>query len=335
MEVTGIIRRRILLISLLLLIAPMVAFPAQFGTQLARTSLINVFFEMAFYAVVVFLFNRRASLIQLLQASGACLVYRFGIGAIFGILISAGYGIEVRVAVTFGMASYVPAILLHILSTPFVIRPVLLQLLPDDRKERLVPRRTPDTVSSESERVAASVSLGKKTVAQTDRIKGIGSPIENRELGLPNSTAEDTLPGSQTGDINGFDRAVRYIGEHGSVSLACVVDHEGLLVSSFKRGEVEPEDWAPMALLFIEGNAMVLKRSDLECPDRIEIIFMERRITVAREQGFALMVIAEQQSDNLLNIRINQAIDIVGRFVTERYGQQSRANVEKTYVSST
>ena len=119
------------------------------------------------------------------------------------------------------------------------------------------------------------------------------------------------------------------------MSLACVVDHEGLLVSSFKRGEVEPEDWAPMALLFIEGNAMVLKRSDLECPDRIDITCMEKRITVARKHAFTLMVVAEQQSDNLLNIRINQAIDIIDRFVTERYGQQTRADLEKTYASST
>jgi len=335
MELTGIIRRRILLISLLLLIVPMVAFPARLGTQLARTSLVNVFVEMLFYAVAVFLFNRRASLIQLLQASGACLVYRFGIGAIFGVLIAAVYGIEVRVAVTFGMASYLPAIVLHIISTPFVLRPVLLQLLPADRKKRFVQRGTSASVSTESGGVSAAASPNRGTVPQTDRVAGIGSPVENRELGLPDLTAENTLPSFPTGDINGFDRAVRYIGEHGSVSLACVVDHEGLLVSNFKRGEVVPEDWAPMALLFVDGNTSVLQRRDLECPDRIDITYMERKITVAREQGFTLMVVAEQQSDNLLNIRINQAIDIVGRFVTERYGQQTRANVEKTHVSST
>ena len=335
MELTGIIRRRILLISLLLLIVPMVAFPARLGTQLARTSLINVFFEMVVYAVVVFLFNRRASLIQLLQASGACLVYRFGMGAILGVLIAAVYGIEIRVAVTFGMASYLPAIILHIFSTPFVLRPALLQLLPTDSKERLVQRGISASVPGKSGGVAASVSPSRGTVPQTDRVAGIGSPVENRELGLPDTTAENAHPSLPAGDINGFDRAVRYIGEHGSVSLACVIDHEGLLVSNFKRGEVVPEDWAPLALLLVDGSTNVLQRRDLECPDRIDITCMEKRITVARKHAFTLMVVAEQQSDNLLNIRINQAIDIIDRFVTERYGQQTRADLEKTYASST
>ena len=56
---------------------------------------------------------------------------------------------------------------------------------------------------------------------------------------------------------------------------------------------------------------------------------------VAREESFSLMVIAERQIDDFLNIRINQALEIIGKYVAERYSRKLFVNVERTYVPST
>ncbi|HKK21787.1 MAG TPA: hypothetical protein VJ983_09970, partial [candidate division Zixibacteria bacterium] len=72
----GRIARQILLFSLLVLIIPMILFPERLGTTLAKASLVYVLFELVYYGIVSFILNRHASLVQLAQAAGLCIVYR-------------------------------------------------------------------------------------------------------------------------------------------------------------------------------------------------------------------------------------------------------------------
>ena len=61
MYITGRIGRQILLYSLLLMIIPMIIFPEKFGSSLGKASLINAMFELVFYGLVIYFFNRKAS----------------------------------------------------------------------------------------------------------------------------------------------------------------------------------------------------------------------------------------------------------------------------------
>ncbi|MCK4574458.1 MAG: hypothetical protein KAU36_08800, partial [candidate division Zixibacteria bacterium] len=128
MEISGRVARQILLFSLIVLIIPMIVFPELFGTQLAKASLLNALYELVFYGCVLYFLNRGARLMQLVQAAGLCLVYRLALGMVLGLLIAAMYPMQLTVAVTLGMSSYIPAILLQMIATPFILKPAFKEL---------------------------------------------------------------------------------------------------------------------------------------------------------------------------------------------------------------
>jgi predicted regulator of Ras-like GTPase activity (Roadblock/LC7/MglB family) len=335
MELTGNTKRRVLLWSLLLVIAPMVAFPARLGTELARVSLITAFYEIVFYGIVLFCFNRRATLLQLLQASGGCFVYRIGMGTLFGVMIAAAYGINLRLAVTSGLSSYLPAIILHVVATPFILKPALMQLLPKGKEERRMRHEDRQVLSSQFPTTSSGIRSAARAAVPSPIVEETAVPETIGAHRSPYMPTESEPSPTHTGDVNGFDRATKYVGEHGSVSLVCVVDREGLLVSHFRRGDIVAEDWAPFALMLVQGNETILKRCDVGRPDRIDVALGNTRLIVVQVQEFFLMVVADRQSDDLLNIRFNQAADLIGKFISERYGRQIPTGVEKAYVSST
>ena len=125
MEISGRIARQILLLSLLVLVVSMLIFPKRYGTDLSEAPLINIVYELAFYGLVVHLLNRRLSPLQLISSAGLCMVYRFALGALTGLLIAIMYQWQVKMAVLAGMGSYLPAMLLHIVATPFILLPVV------------------------------------------------------------------------------------------------------------------------------------------------------------------------------------------------------------------
>ena len=330
MEIKGRLDQRILLFSLVALIGPTVVFPAQFGTQLARGSLINVLYELVYYSFVIFLFHRRGRLLQLAQSAGICLIYRLGLGALFGVLIAAMYSMGLKVSVTLGMASYLPALLFHTAVTPFILKPVLEQLYRPASTQREPLRTMPRQGSIEHGRTSIAVSREHGVSRQV--------PAEVPPVGPPDgaaSTAQSDIPRHQpASDFNGFERAVRYIGENGSVHLAAVVDSEGLLMAGYKRGVFDTEEWAPLALLFLENSQQVLRSGDLGAPEKLDILFENKRVSVARDGHYSLLVVSERQADDVLSIRINQAIEIVKKYVAERYGAGLNLNLERTHVSS-
>ncbi|MFQ5453806.1 MAG: hypothetical protein ACE5D6_06430, partial [Candidatus Zixiibacteriota bacterium] len=109
MEISGRIARQILLFSLVVLIIPIIIFPERFGMDLAKASLINAMYELIFYGLVIYIFNQKVSLFQLFLLAGICLIYRFILGLILGLLIVVMYPMSISIAVTLGMSSYLPA----------------------------------------------------------------------------------------------------------------------------------------------------------------------------------------------------------------------------------
>lgn len=328
MEVTARVGRQILLLSMLILIPPMLLFPERLGMGLARASLINAMYELVYYGVIIFIFSRRSTLIQVAQAAGVCLIYRLLMGAVLGLLIAMMYSMNLTVALTLGMSSYLPAILLHIAVTPFILKPVVSTLLPD-RTDRFRQQEPAPFVATDQTRTSISASEDKR--ASGHRL--VNQPEYNRfDM---EETHSHRSPTGGLAEVNGFDRATRYIGEDGSVQLAAVVDHEGLLLGHFKRGPINPEDWVPFSLVFSDVNRQLLNQIKLQAPEKIDLLLQDKRIVVAHEVSFILMVITQRQSDDVLSIRINQALEIVKKYMTDRYGRKQSVNVEKVYASST
>ena len=319
--------------SFLLLVVPLLVFPAQFGLPLARGSALTILLEAAYYVVMILLVGRDVTLGKAISSAGVCLLYRYSLGVLFGCGVALFFGVSWSSAMQIGVFSYLPAVLLQTIAAPFVLRPLLGSANADRRTARPEPREfaAREAASTGLTSISVSREKGVYTEAQTMRIQ--------REAEARRQFVQTHEPGGNVpqNELNGFERATRYIGEHGSVFLAAVVDNEGLLLSNFKRGSIESEDWAPLALLFFDANRRVLNRAtrSLGAPEKLDVMLKDARILMARETIFSLMVVAERHSDETLQIRFNQAMEMVRRYVAERFGAGQESNAERIHVSNT
>jgi hypothetical protein len=333
MELTGQTNRWIIIFSLATIILPLVAFPARLGTDLARASLITALYELAFYCVVLYIFHRRTTLLKLVQGAGVCLVYRLVLGAAFGLLVAAVYSMQLRVSLTLGMSGYLPAILFQVALAPFALKPALDQLYDEAKPKRRAVIQPYQGEKPDLGRTSLAVSR-ERPVQSEEVIESLPSASPHRAAQPVSQRTVDAAPFPGRTEHNGFDRAVKYIGEHGSVHLATVLDNEGLVLGSFHRGAIDPEDWAPLALLLVDGGSSVLRRGHIDGLERIDMVLKDKRLVVARPDGCHLMVLAERHDDDLLSIRINQSLEMINKFVAERYGSKLNPNAERINVPS-
>lgn len=322
MELSWRSMQQALVWSLVIIIIPMVAFPARFGTDLTMMSMANFLFEMVFYGVVLYFFNRRSNLFQLIKGAGICFIYRTIVGACVGLLVSLLYSMDLTISLTLGVSGYLPAILLQAAAAPFIMRPLLKLSVRRRRPVKPVEPRMP--TENDSGVTTIAISKSQPIGQQEDQRFGPDKVVDEfeRHTSLQSGTVN-----------NGFERAVRYIAEHGSVYLAAVVDYEGLLMAGFTRGsDAIAEDWAPFALLFHQNNKALTSRVAWNEPEQIDILMSDQRLIVAKTHNIYLMVVAERNSDDVLNIRFNQALDMIGKYVAERYSEKLFVKAEKQYV---
>jgi len=280
--------------------------------------------------IVVYAFQRRGSLVQLLQAAALCLIYRLALGAALGLLIAAVYSMNTLISLNLAVFSYLPAVIFQVAATPFILVQLVDQLY-GPRRRRV---EAPDKTAERPEITRPTVGASRPHLPVRER-PPLVQPAERPQPAVSHDGgyAVSEEPPRHSHEQNGFERAVRYIGEHGSVALATVVDQEGLMLANFVRGAIEAERWSPLALLFMQNNGAVLKRGRLDAPEKLDIMLKDKRIIVARHGAFSLMVMAERQSDDVLNIRINQGLEMVARYAAERYGDRINLNAEKVNVS--
>lgn len=313
--------RLVLLISSLLIVVPMVIFRPNSGIDLSTGFSTYAMFEVIFYGVVLFIFRPSTTLLKLLQGAGLTFLYRIVLGTIFGALISVTYGIGFSVSLTLGISRYLPAILLQALAAPFAMKPYYLAMLGEDVRER---RHYP--------RSASAVSQGKEETTRQYISRAEMKPGVITERRQAEPKAEMVLGH----DINGFERAVRYLGEHHAVMIAAVVDMEGLTLASFKRGNIEPDDWIPLSMLFQRSNESILRRNkEGNSPDRLDLSFGSCKLVIVKISNFNLLILSHREEDELLGVRITQAADIIRKYSSERYGNMVPTSPEEKYVSNT
>lgn len=332
MDSSGRVSYRIILFSLLALVVPLVLFPEMFGLQLAGAALIYVLYELVYYGIVAWVYNRETTLLKIAQAAGLCLVFRGALAVAFGLLVTIMYGMHIGVSMTLGLYAYVPTVLLHVVFTPFILKPVVDRILENRRRRVVISETATDTPDMPA---AAREHAWDNDSSATAPRRPAPKPAPRREY-APSPARFDqaeSKPGAT--EPNGFEKAVRYIGENGSVSLAAVVDPEGLLMARFSRGDVDAEEWAPTSLVLFQANQEMLKRYDLGDAEKLDFSLDQKRVVITRAGTYSLVVMFERQTDDVVQIRIRQAIDMINKFVAERYGSMSQESREHAYVSGT
>ncbi len=310
-----------ILLSLILIVIPLVAFHTFRVKPLVGGTTLYLFFEFIYYGTVCWFVRRDASLAAVITGAVMSLIYRVTLGISFGIILMAMFTFtDIKTPLSWGLIGYMPAVLLHIFAAPFVIRKnylrVAARLMEDDEEYDVAP---PTFVGNSTPQVSHPVSPEPR-------------PIETASPVLPTSAKNKTV--SHAVDrSNFFDNAVTYMGESAAVKMALVVDEEGLALAQFNRSNEDPEMWAPLAVLVEGNNSNLLGQfypvSELE---KIDISTMRMRIILRRIGHLTLMILAEKSLDETVHIRINQSAEMIRKYMSERYSPDLFARVEERYV---
>jgi len=312
-----------ILFSAIMLIIPMTIFPTRFGIELEFGFFAYSMIEIIFYGVVFYSMRPSGSLLQIFQGVGLAFLYRIVMGSLFGIFISLIYDIGFSISLSLGVSRYLPAVLIHILAAPFILRPFFLSFSGEKTNLQRSYGREPQSSASVLDRQVQSTIRS----AETKRASVIETDISSTGSGIGTSVGYET---------NGFERAVRYLGEHHAVRLAAVVDGEGLTLAILKRGDIDPDHWAPLTLLFQESNLEVINRKENGAElEQLYLYFQNKRIVIIKIKDFSLFVLADSEDDDLLKIRIVQATDIIRKYSSERYDTLLSASTEEQHVSNT
>jgi len=322
------VRRLVLLFSLILVFIPTVIFPNRLGAPLGSGSAVNLLYEMVFYGIVLYLFRRDTTLVALTAGTALTLVYRLAIGAVFSLTIVIMYGMNTSIAFSLGMGKYLPGVIIQALAAPFVMRSVYLSLSDEivgtRKRLRRMPAETPEPVAHFQHPAPETTS---QPLPQ-QRFEEVGSTP------APQPWREDHVP-SNANDENLFERAVMYLAESGAVKMALVVDAEGLTLAKFNRSEYDIDCWAPMAVVIENNNREVLSRfAWKEDPERIDVGTRNLRIILRRIDHVTLMILADQNIDETIHIRLAQASDMIRKYLSERYSPALFVRAEGRYVSN-
>jgi predicted regulator of Ras-like GTPase activity (Roadblock/LC7/MglB family) len=118
---------------------------------------------------------------------------------------------------------------------------------------------------------------------------------------------------------NKFQAALDYLTEYAGVRGAVIVDSEGLAIASGGQAKFDADKHAA----FVVQLELVLNQAlpQLVTPgvEWLTIKTGDDWLTVARASALLLVVAADRNVDDLLNIRITRSIDMISSHMKQRY----------------
>jgi predicted regulator of Ras-like GTPase activity (Roadblock/LC7/MglB family) len=126
-----------------------------------------------------------------------------------------------------------------------------------------------------------------------------------------------------------FQTAVEYLTEYSGVTGAVIANPEGLVIAHSGNSGFEPDSYAALSLQLIESVQTPLQRVTSPDIDSLTVKTASCWVTVARTKQFLLVVAAERQTDDLLNIRITRSFDMISSYLREKYSSEARGEVSK------
>jgi predicted regulator of Ras-like GTPase activity (Roadblock/LC7/MglB family) len=290
--------KKAMLLGLVVAVAPTFLYPNTFGWQGAGSGGAAVFLlEFGYYGLMFYLVWRRASVARILGGACAGMAFRLMLGLVFSLLLGALFGLGFGAALSTGLLGYLPGVLLQIALVPFMLQSVF-----DFRRPRRVMPASRPTDAPKAERARASAA---EPTAWT--------------------TSSDHMPD--------FDAAVSHIAAYSTVRLALLVDDDGLCVARAGRPHGDSDLWAPVTQLLYGAIRRELARTPEDGLERFELTQADQRIVVARVASFFLAVLFDSTTDELVNVRIAQAVEMIKRYAEHNYPRMARpAATEVAYV---
>ncbi len=300
--------RKALVLLFPLAAIPMIFFPADFGLgQASWTGPRLLAAEAVFYFLVFFWSFPEAGFSKKIGFALGTLAYRFLAGTVLGVLLAVTRSLPLSSGLKEGWYLYFPGYLFMAVLAPFLLKNLWGGGLKKPRATRQhEPAGRPD----------AAPFSPPVFRAETARIRPEASGAPRHDLR----------------EIN-FDDALSYIGEQKGVLKAYLVDSEGLVMARFESGGVwEEEVWAAWGLVLAEKNKEVVSGVDASEFKSLELSTASGRIYVQKVLDFYLVAVVEPAADELLNVRLVRASEMIRRHWQEKYEPVLKTNREERHV---
>ncbi|MCI0330370.1 MAG: roadblock/LC7 domain-containing protein [candidate division Zixibacteria bacterium] len=301
--------RMALILLFLLAAVPVIFFPAGFGFDYAGWAGPRLLAaEAAYYFLVFFLVFPEAGMGKTVGFTLGTSAYRLFAGTVLGVLLSVIHSQPLAQAMKEGWYAYFPGFLLMAVLAPF-----LLKNLWGSSLKRPRPTRATEPVN----RSAAPPPAG-----------GSHRTMEPAKV-RPEAGAS---PRHDLREIN-FDDALAYIGEQRGVRKAYLVDEEGLVLARFESGGAwEDELWAAWGLVLVERNKELASRVDHSDFQSMELSTTAGKVYVQKVLEFYLVAVVEPPADELLNVRLVRAVEMIRRHWQEKYEPVLKTSREGHHV---
>lgn len=296
-----------LILVFLLAAVPMIFHPATFGLEYAEWASPRLLVaEAIFYFLVFFWVFPEAGMGKKFGFAFGTLAYRLFAGTVLGIFLAITRSIPLGAALQEGWYGYFPGFLLMSVITPFLLKSLWAASLKKPRVAR------PHELAARPEPLSSSVI-----------------PVRS-ETGRPRH--EPAPARHDLREIN-FDDALAYIGEQKGVSKAYLVDEEGLVLARFEAGGTwEDELWAAWGLVLVEKNKELAARVDQSIFSALELSTSAGKVHVQKVLDFYLVAVVEPHADELLNVRLVRASEMIKRHWQEKYEPVLKTNREGHHV---
>jgi len=276
-------QRLLILLGFFLAIAPLAFFPNDLGIKTGSIPFIIFPLEVSWYfAVYLFLFSELPVSISFLYGT-LTLGLRLLISAIFGMVLYIMFPLETLSSAKIGVFTYFPALLIQVPLLPFVVK----------------------------------ISLGR-TIEHYWRTKRRPRKVFLSSFYTPEEKTDTSAEKPETVQL-GFEEALDYIKEYSGVEGVILVDQEGLIVSKRVNPGWDEEKIAPLALLLRKTSSDEIAKIDESPIERIEFLSRTLWIRLNSIGEFTLISLAYRSTDELLNIRILKAVEMIERYMKKKY----------------
>jgi predicted regulator of Ras-like GTPase activity (Roadblock/LC7/MglB family) len=285
-------QRLLILLGFFLAVVPLAFFPNDLGVKIDTTPFLVFPFEMLWYFLVyLLLFSELPVSVPFLYGL-ITLGLRLLIGAVFGMLLYIMFPLETISLMNVGIFTYFPALLIQATLLPFVVKISLGNTIEESWKERKRPKKVFLSSFQPSEE--------KKDI--------IAEKPEKIQVDL--------------------EAALDYVKEYSGVEGVILLDQEGLVVANRVNSGWDEEEIAPLALLLRKINSRELGKIDTSPVERMELLSQKLWISLNNIGGFTLVSLAHRSTDELLNIRILKAVEMIRKYLDEKYAGLFSKNQE-------
>lgn len=321
---------QLIVFSLVVVLGPLLLYPRNFDLSPEIGLGALVILEALYYTVVLTFINSGSGLMATLLGVVISLVYRVFLAFLFGVMVYAPGGVTFQTAFLEGLYGYWPAFSVFALCSPFVMLSLVKHIIDSLDYTEESPVGVAGVPSHPRAGVAGASSFANAPYFPHAQESQAAAPTADpSEFTFGADADREQLAGA-----SGFERAVEYLGMNAAVRVAAVVDFDGLEMASISRAGYVSQTWSPFALSMFDNNSEIFSRYGKETPQKIELFYDDLRIECRLIGAFFLIVVAERQADELLGVRVNQAGEMIEKYISERYSQELFANTEGKDVRS-